>query len=433
MHLSQMVTSLAIVKERSHSMCIVVDALKAAYAAPITVIVVLLLMCGAILPIHAQDAATATPDVLAIAPRGTITGKVSNGTAASTVPTSLNITLLINNNDVTVQRMETQSSADGSFQFTDVPMITGYDYVTAASYRDRIFNSIFQVGNAAKTSLDLPITIYELTEDPSVLSISRSEAQLNALAGALEVRQVIHFKNSSDRLYTTSKDLGNGRFGSVLISLPPGAQVVSLNNEPRYIVSVKDFTVLDTNPVLPGDSHVVVVAYIIPFDGSAAIIEQPMNYPFEGQAKLLLVQNTLKIKSQQLATAGSQPIAEIVYQSYSGTLKLKAGEVIQYEVSGTVSSSNTISSTSSAKPAGSNSAILLVLTALIVIGIIAAIAALVLQQRQQRPPRPEQLIEALTQQIALLDQKHAAGQLPHDLWHQQRRPLQARLEELQGD
>ncbi len=380
----------------------------------------------------AQENSSATPDVITSAPRGTVTGKVTNGTAASPAPTNISITLLINHENATVLHMDTQTAADGSFQFNDVPIVRGYDYVTAALYRDHIFNSAFLVGNAENTNLNLPINIYELTEDPTVLSISSSEAQISAQGGTLEVRQVIHFRNSSDRLYTTSKDLGNGRFGSVLISLPPGAQVVSLDNQTRYIVSPTDFTVLDTTPVLPGDVHVVIIAYIIPYDGTAALIEQVMNYPFAGSAKLLIAQTNLEVKSQQLPSTGNQMIADTQYKRYEGTLKLKAGEVIRYEVSGT--SSTDISAAKITKiPASGNNTILFILTALIGLGVVATVLAIVLRQRQNRPIRADQLIDALTQQITLLDQKHAAGELSHDLWHQQRRPLQARLDELQGE
>lgn len=166
------------------------------------------------------------------------------------------------------------------------------------------------------------------------MSISSSEAQLDAQGNTLEVRQVLHFHNSSDRLFTTSKDLGDGRFGSVVISLPPGSQVVSLDNQTRYVVSPRDFSVLDTTAVLPGDEHVVIIAYIIPYDGKAALIEQPMNYPFEGQVRLVVSPDTLQVKSEQMPSVGSQPVAETVYKRYSGNLKLKAGDVIRYEING---------------------------------------------------------------------------------------------------
>ena len=382
----------------------------------------------------AQATPTSTDDVISTAPHGVVTGKVTNGTAASAIPANVKVSLLINHEDATVLRMDTQTGADGSFQFKDVPIVRGYDYVTAALYRDHIFNSAFMVGNESTTTLNLPISIYELTEDPSVLSISSSEAQLSAQTGTLEVRQVIRFHNSSDRLYTTSKDLGGGRFGSVLISLPPGAQVVSLDNQTRYIFSPSDFSLLDTTAVLPGDVHVVIIAYIIPYDGSAALIEQPMNYPFDGQVRLLVSQDALQIKSEQLPDVGSQAIAESVYKRYQGILKLKAGDVIRYEVSGSAGATNFSAGTAKKVAAASNSNIVLyILIALIGIGLAATVLAIILQQRQNRPARPDQLINALMQQIALLDQKHAAGELPHDLWHQQRKPLQARLEELQGE
>lgn len=384
------------------------------------------------LPAQAQETPDAAPDLLASAPRGTVIGRVTNGTAASPAPASISVTLLINHENVTQAHLETVTDADGSFQFSDVPIVNGYEYVTAALYRDRIFNSPFVIGDGATTTLTLPINIYELTEDPSVLSISSSTAQVTAQGSTLEVRQVLRFNNTSDRLYTSSTDLGGGRFGSVLVALPPGAQVVSLDNQTRYIVSTRDFTVLDTAPILPGDEHVIILAYIIPYDGTAALIEQPLNYPFTGQAQLLVSPTTLKLQSDQLAPTGEQTIADKVYSGYAGTLQLKAGDVIRYELSGAAAPGASGIALQTTAENGS-SVVVFVLTALIGLGLLATVIALVLRRRHNAAPRPEQLMDALSQQIALLDRKHAAGELPHDLWHQQRRPLQARLDELQGN
>ncbi len=383
-------------------------------------------------PVAAQGTPTATTDPITTAPRGTVSGKITNGTAASPAPANISVTLLINHNNATVLHMDAQTAADGSFEFKDVPIVKGYEYVAAALYRDRIFNSAFQFGKPENMSIAMPISIYELTEDSSVLSISSSEAQLIADNGTLEVRQVIHFKNNSDRMYTTSKDLGDGRFGSVLISLPPGAQVVTLDNQSRYIVSTKDFTVLDTSPVMPRDVHSIILSYIIPYDGTAALIEQQVNYPFEGQARLLVAQTNLQIKSDQMPSTGNQMVNDTQYKRFGGDLKLKAGDVIRYEVSGITTSNLSAGTVTKAPAASGSNSILFILIALISIGILATGLAVILRQRQDRPIRSEQLIDALTRQLALLDQKHASGELPHDLWHQQRRPLEARLKELQG-
>src|SRR5438552_17006355 len=102
-----------------------------------------LLICAMLLVVSgytsAQEtptSATPTPDLITNAPHGTVTGKVTNGTAASTVPANISVTLLINHEDATVLHMDTKTAADGSFQFNDVPIVAGYDYVTAALYRD---------------------------------------------------------------------------------------------------------------------------------------------------------------------------------------------------------------------------------------------------------------------------------------------------------
>lgn len=373
----------------------------------------------------AQDTPTATAVISA--PLGIVSGKITNATAASSVPAGLTVSLFARDpNGATVQKLDVITQADGSYRFDNVPMVMEYEYVTAVVYRDQVFSSLFIKGDPATATLDLPIQIYELTEDPSVLTISGTEAQVRVVGDTLEVRQVVRFSNNSDRLFTTTSTTGDGRFASVLVTLPPGAQVVSFDNSARYIVSEQDFTVLDTTPVLPGNEHLVVVVYVLPYDGSPALIEQVVNYPFDGEVRLLVSGDVLQVKSEQLQPLGDETVGDKPYHAFRGTLQLQPGGVIGYELSGGGAAAQ------SSGNATSSNGILVVLTALIGLALVGLGAALFLRGRQHQTVNPDQLINALVQQIEGLDRQHAAGTLAHDLWHRQRATLQARLDELLG-
>ena len=100
---------------------------------------------------------------------------------------------------------------------------------------------------------------------------------MNAVGDALQVVQAVNFNNSSDRAYSTSTAAEDGRYPSVFIPLPPGS-VVFETNPSRFIISPDGLTVIDTAAVMPGEDHIVLVSYLIPYTDSA-IIEQPVNYP----------------------------------------------------------------------------------------------------------------------------------------------------------
>lgn len=374
--------------------------------------------------LQAQDTPTATAAINA--PPGVVSGTVTNGTAASGTPIGLTISLFVRDqNGTTIQKLDSVTQADGSYRFEQVPMVAEYDYVTAVVYRDQVFSSPFVKGDPGMAALDLPIQIYELTEDPSVLTISGTVSQVSVVGETLEVRQVVRFRNNSDRLFTTTTPTEDGRFPSVLVTLPPGAQVVSFDNPARYIVSQQDFTVLDTTPVLPGNDHLVVLVYVLPYDGSPSLIEQTMNYPFDGQARLLVSGDAIQVKSEQLPALGEEKVGEKLYRAFGGTVQLQPGDVIRYELSGGGAATQNSTVTS-------GSGLLIVLTALIGLALVGLGTALFLRGRQRQTSNPDQLVDALVQQIEGLDRQHAAGKLAHDLWHRQRATLQARLDELLG-
>ncbi|MEZ4670203.1 MAG: carboxypeptidase-like regulatory domain-containing protein [Anaerolineae bacterium] len=375
--------------------------------------------------VQAQDT-TAAPAGVNL-PVGVVSGMLINGTAASTVPVGLTVSLFVRDTSgAVVQKTDTVVQADGSYRFEGVPIAAEYEYVSAVQYRDQVFSSPFLNGDTTTLALNLPIQIFELTEDPSVLKISGTSIQVSVVGQTLELQQVFRFSNSSDRLYTTTTATEDGRYPSVLVTLPPGAQVVSFDNPARYIVSQRDFTVLDTAPVPPGDEHLILLVYVLPYDGSPSLIEQTINYPFDGRAKLLISNDGLQVKSDQLQALGDEKVGDQEYHAFGGTFQIRAGDVLRYELSGGAAPAQ---STSASTPSNS---ILLILTGLIGLATIGLAAALFLRRRQNPAVNADKLINALVQQMEGLDRQHASGQLAHDLWHRQRAALQARLNELMG-
>ena len=384
----------------------------------------------------AQPATTPEPESTSEANQtpsvtGTVSGHVTNGTAASGLPADLQISLVVSNQGGLVKQLQTPLAADGSYTFADVPIITGADYVVAAVYRERLFTSEFVTGDASKTAMDMPLTIYELTEDPAVISITGVVAQVSATGDTLEVREVMRFKNTSDRVFTSSNDLGGNRFASLIVALPPGAQVVSFDDPQRYVVSDKDFSFVDTAPVYPNEDHLAVVVYILPYDGNASLIEQAVNYPLDGQVRLLMYPQNLNVSSEQLPRIGPQALGDKTYESYGATLQLKPSDVIRYEISGAAAAGASISGTTQTV---TNNNLLPIL--LLIVGGAAVLAGFILFVRGRSTPavaNKQQLIDALVQQIAEMDAAHSAGELNHDLWQRQRAQLKARLAELLGE
>ena len=368
---------------------------------------------------------------------GAVIGQVMNGTAGGEIPVDLPVRLFRWDASFTpLEVVETMTDSDGNFRFDDIEINPNYAYATGVGYREQRFVSQFVRGNTTNNVLELPITIYELTEDPDVISISGIVNQITAVADSLQVAQVLSIRNASDRMYTTTTQVGEDQFTSLVIDLPPGAVIVGFpNNEDRFIVSQDQTQVVDTVPVLPGDEHVIQMVYLVPYQGDA-IIEQALNYAVDGTVRLLLRPDVLEVTGGNLELLGPQVVGENTYKGYGGEVTLGADEPFRFELRG--QPAPTAAQIQSPAAVTSNNLIIIFILALVVLG--AVIGGLYIFYRrsadspQAAPTRDEgKLIDALVQQIAELDAKHDRGEINHDVYQRQRQKLKARLAEVMRD
>ncbi len=405
-----------------------------------TAVLVLLLAAalGGGLPAAAQDAPPAATEDASPAAVGVVSGQIAHGTAGGIVPPGLPVSLFVFDPQFNRERFTATSDDQGRFRFDNVTIADGYSYAVTVGYRDRTFASAVARGSSASPALDLPVTIYELTEDPAVIRITGAVWQINAIADGLQVAQVLIFENLSDRLFTSSRAVSDTQFASVLVTLPVGAVVLGFPGaQDRYLVDSlqPEPVVIDTMPVVPGDDHVFQVVYFLPYNGGA-IIEQPVGYPFQGAARLLLSPLSLSAAGDQFPAIGPQTVGESVYNGYGSTLNLLPGDVFRFELSG--DSAPAAAQIETGGAVASNTLVI----GLVGVAAGAAIAfgaAYTLTRRRRAPAAApavvdkNRLIDALTRQIAELDEAHDRGQINHDLYHHQRRQLKARLAQLIGE
>ncbi len=385
-------------------------------------------------PISAAQPAE-TPEVSAET-SGTVRGQVVNGTAGAPVPPDLPITLFFYDADLRESTRTTTADASGTFVFENVPMSAAFQYAAIATHNERSFFNPPVAGSADGT-LNLNITIYELTEDPAALSITGMVAQVTAIGDSLEVTQLFTLRNNSDRAFSTAQVTADGRPISLTIPLPPGAVVVGFpEGGARFAASADGTAIQDTAPVLPGAEHIVAVVYLIPYDGSA-IIEQPVNYAVSGPVRILVRPEGVTLTGDRLPATGAETVGQSQWNGYGGVLTLAAGDVLRYELSG------------AAQDAGSrdNSVVtsnnLLPLIVIVIIGEILLVAGLYLWWRRRRSTRATAsastahpaaadplLMDGLVRQIAELDGQHERGEIAEDAYQRQRAILKARLTEL---
>jgi mono/diheme cytochrome c family protein len=378
---------------------------------------------------QATEEPLSTPEVTPAAAAvgtGTVTGQVTNGTAGATVPADLKVSLYVISAQGASAPIDATVGADGKFSFANIDIRADQKYVVTTTYNGRTYGSEAKAGDPTTNTVDLPISIYETTDDVSVLTILAWVSQVQLVGNNLQVSDFIQIGNSSDRAYSTKIAVDAQRFASIEIPVPTDGLIQSADvTNARYTIGADGHSVVDTAPVLPGQSYIFQMTYTLPYRGDVRV-QQTVPYPLSGAYRLLADVPGGSVTSDTLTSLGPQELSGVQYQAFGLSTPLKAKDSIRYGVQG-----GNLPSSSSATVVNKDQLIPLVL---IVTGLIVVFVSGVLYWRTHRPPSAETttgnrdaLVDGLIQQIAELDETYRMGSLDEDIYQKRRERLKARL------
>ncbi|MBA3868284.1 MAG: cytochrome c [Anaerolineae bacterium] len=370
-----------------------------------------------------------TPEVTAApaaAGTGTISGQVTNGTSGAKVPADLKISLYVITTQGASAPMDATVGADGKFSFANIDIRLDQKYVVTTTYNGRAYGSEAKDGDPTTNKVDLPITIYETTDDVSVLTILAWVSQVQLVGNNLQVSDFIQIGNSADRAYSTNVAVDDKRYGGVEVPVPKDALIQSADvSNSRYTIGADGHSVIDTAPVLPGQSYIFQMVYSLPYRGDIQV-EQTVPYTLSGAYRLLVNLPGATVTSDLLKSLGPQELSGVQYQSYGTSDPLKAKDSIRYGVQGGVQATSSTAAVINRDQ--------LIPLLLIVAGLVVILTAGMIYWRGRRPLTPEPttrsndaLVDGLIQQISELDETYNKGSLDEDIYQKRRERLKARL------
>ncbi len=354
-------------------------------------------------------------------PTGVVTGRVTNASAGAEVPAGLEVGLHGITLDASGEVVDflTQTAAtgnDGVFRFEGLPLD-----VDNAAYVVRVIYDGVEFHNGARIDpdnpvLDLPVTIYETTTDPDVITVEVMHVFMREHPDALLVMQIFVYSNSSDRVFVSREPVSGGRRGSVAVQLPPGALSVTFEDDRQgsRFVQVGD-RIYDMDIMPPGEGvHSIIVSYFLDYDGTREVA-LPVTYTT--RQVNMLVQEGQRVRTDRLSPAGVEVFEGQAYGRFVGQ-DLAAGDVLALKVRSTALGRSTISVVIGAA-----------LAALVIVGVIAWF---VRGRAWGRVPAaagltPDQ--EALVRQIVELDGAFEAGRVDRFEYEARRADLKAALAE----
>lgn len=351
---------------------------------------------------------------------GTIGGSVIQGTAGATLPQGASVTLHVVDASGERDSFETPLNADGTYEFSDILMIPNAGYFVSIDYGNGTFNSEFSAITPDRPEINLNLTIYESTDDDSVIQIDVVLTQIDVLDdNTLQIWQLISVTNTSDRLYVYTDN--RGKSVSVQIPAPSGVQLSTDNDISRF--DYNEGAIYDTRPVRPGEEHSFHLLYTAPFDGSLTFA-QNFPYDFVGPFEVYVDSSQLKVESNGWLTLDTpQIINGITYHGIAMVDGFIANAPIQFTIKRTGIAFNR-------EWIGYG----IILLGCVFIGIAAFLfwrsPVTLTSPATPETPQSDDPIKVLMQQIAVLDDQYQNKGISKKAYDNQRKKLKADLTNL---
>ena len=354
------------------------------------------------------------------APPGAIRGQVEHGTAGGRVPADTRIQLRYGNPSAGFKVLETVVDADLRFSLSDIPLRQDYGYVVGAVYDGRLFSRRLPPFAPAEGAPQQTLRVYDETTDPQVVEIANIDLRVEPVSwedwgAGLYVSQLVGFRNSSDRIYTSGRAFDDGREAVLLLPFPRGARLLSDDQGGRYVLIEKlddlPDSVIDTLPVAPGADHQIVLEYFLPYQRELDF-QQDFSNMLDAAVTVTLA-DALRVDNAAFLTEDESAAAD-GRRVYAGQLKMASEARLAFRIS--------------SAEAGIVSGDVL---PLLVGGAAALVGALLVGLGWLKRSRDagSSEINSLVAELARLDADHDQGRINHDLYHHRRRELKAKLAE----
>ena len=351
---------------------------------------------------------------------GTIRGQVRLGTDGTSLPNDLIVKLTVYDDQLNVQVTEHPVNRDGTYQFHDVEVQSDLAYLVAVNHEGwRFVSDVVVVADPNQKDRIMDVTLYESTDDLSVIEITSRLTQVNLTTQGLYVREIINLRNTADKMLI--RDLSNNRVdvASIEIPIPPNAQLqLSATDASRFRVNQSGTMLLDTYPAIPNMPHIIQFAYVLPFADSLTLA-QPIHYNTTGLIQFDIEDPLLMLQSEQMHLLGNRQANGLNFRAYEVTEKPDIGQKITYTI---------MTSAPQSSPSQAVISQELLALGLVLLGVVfTLIGSLTLLWGHRSTLESVTTTQNIIQQIVELDKQFEAGTLESATYQTQREALKAKI------
>jgi mono/diheme cytochrome c family protein len=357
--------------------------------------------------------------------QGSVTGRVTNGTAGGAAPAGLEVTLHGFTDQELFTTLTATTSATGHYTFANVPYASGRQFVLTTSYLSHTYISDITAFPVGQKALDLPLKVYETTTDPSGLRITQMHTFIEFASNTeLNVVQLYVISNVDDRTFVGSDNK------TIEFGLPAGYANLTVQDgqlgETYRLTDSGGFAEMRAVP--PGKrSAQALLSFSLPYDAAGATLSHKLFYPADSLS-ILLSDLGVTLEGDALQNMGIQTMSGMSFQNFNHA-PLTSGGDLAFTIKGEPGQAQTSDpdTTSTDLTAPNNMASLAVglgALALVLIG-----GGLWWYRRAQTHPaalNKNDLIEALAE----LDDAYAAGEVEEAKYQEERAWLKEQLKKI---
>ena len=211
-------------------------------------------------------------------PAGIIQGTLTNGTTGDSLPETEVSLRAFTPDFAETLTLTTTTDIDGSFRFDVTEVPPDWVYIAGASFGGLNFSSGADQMARDTASLDLPITVFDKTSDPSGINIAQLHLVMEFTEDMVQVSELYVINNAQDSVYVGAT--GDPTQGVIEVAVPEGAQSLeflrSFGTMDSFLPA-NDFVQTergwaDPLPVRPGEgAQTMLVRYVLPYESGMSI------------------------------------------------------------------------------------------------------------------------------------------------------------------
>ena len=258
---------------------------------------------------------------------GVVHGTIRNASESGVVPIDLEITLYGFDGQQEVIAETTLVGHDSEYLFEDIEIVPGRLFFVTFLYKGVTYQSTMAHLTQGETMLELPVTIYETTNDANQVSVDWLHLLFEfPNQGVIRVVEMWVLSNRSDRMLVSQDG------GAVLqISLPLGATDLRFEQGTEDSFSLTEHGFAYISPLIPGmEVEQLNFSFDMPYERQLAF-RQVVSYPVEAVV-VLLPEDGVKVQGDGLQDQSDLSTVEGMDGYTIGPLS--AGDILALNLSG---------------------------------------------------------------------------------------------------